>query len=271
MSAKRIKILGCPIDNLSVDEMVKTVEGFIKSKRPHQYVAINADKIVKMRKDPEFREVVRKSDLNIVDGQPLVWLSRLFGKPVKQRYGGLDIMDALAPLSGEKGYRVYYLGAKEEVVKEVVDRYKRSYPDMNLAGWRDGYWSESEEKNIVDNIRESRADILFFAMSSPMKERFLNKYLDEMGVSFAVGVGGAFDILAGKTKRAPKWVQKVGMEWLYRVLQEPGRLWKRYLISNTAFLGIVLREVKRQATLRTKLWRKRYFGGNSEEFAKRKT
>jgi UDP-N-acetyl-D-mannosaminuronic acid transferase (WecB/TagA/CpsF family) len=104
-----------------------------------------------------------------------------------------------------------------------------------------------------------------------MKERFLNKYLDEMGVSFAVGVGGAFDILAGKTKRAPKWAQKAGMEWLYRVLQEPGRLWKRYLISNTVFLGIVSREVKRQTMLRTKLWWKRYFSGTSKEFTKRKT
>ncbi len=238
MSVDRITLLGCPIDNLSIGEMTSVVDGFIKSRKPHQYVAINADKIVKMRKDPEFRDIIMQSDLNIVDGQPLVWVSKLFGRPVKQRYGGLDIMDALIP----RGYGVYFLGAEEDVIKEVVDKYRNLYPDMKLAGWRNGYWSEDEEKGVVEGIKRSSPDILFFAMSSPKKEKFLKKYLKEMKVPFVAGVGGAFDIVAGKTKRAPKWMQDTGLEWLFRVMQEPRRLWKRYLVGNAGFIWIVLKD-----------------------------
>ncbi|MBD3426577.1 MAG: WecB/TagA/CpsF family glycosyltransferase [Candidatus Omnitrophica bacterium] len=234
--------MGCPIDNLSVEEMTEVADGFIKSGRPHQYIAINADKIVKMREDDSFREIVLASDLNIVDGQPLMWVSRLFGTPVKQRYGGLDIMEALISVSGKKGYGIYFLGAGQDVVEKVRESYTKKYPDMKLAGWRNGYWTPEEEESVVRDIASSGTDVLFFAMSSPRKEKFLKKHLENMRVPLVVGVGGAFDIIAGKTRRAPQWMQKMGIEWLYRLLQEPRRLWKRYLIGNTKFIWIVIKE-----------------------------
>lgn len=240
---ERITLLGCPIDNLSLEETVSHIEEFIKSGKPHQYIAINADKIVKMRKDPEFRDILFKSDLNIVDGQPLMWVSRLFGKPVKQRYGGLDIIDAFAAVSEKKGYGIYFLGAREEIVSDVVKKYKDLFPGLKISGWRNGYWKADEEGEVVEDIISSRPDVLFFAMGSPRKEVFLRKYIDKMGIPFVMGVGGAFDIIAGKTKRAPLWMQKMGIEWMFRVLQEPGRLWKRYLIGNSIFIWLVLKEL----------------------------
>ena len=241
-SKKKIHILGCPIDNLSLEESVVRIEEFIKSGKPHQYIAINADKIVKMRKDALLKEIISNNDLNIVDGQPLMWVSRLFGRPVKQRYGGLDIIDAIAPIAEEKGYGVYFLGARREIIKKVAEIFKKRYPGLKISGWRNGYWKAEDEKEVIERIKKARPDILFFAMSSPKKEVFLKEYLNEMEVPFVMGVGGAFDIIAGKTKRAPQWMQDMGLEWLFRVIQEPGRLWKRYLIGNTIFTWLVLKE-----------------------------
>ncbi len=241
-SSDRIDILGCPVDNLSLEESVKRIEEFIKSGKPHQYIAINADKIVKMRKDPLLREIILNNDLNIVDGQPLMWVSKLFGTPVKQRYGGLDIVDAIAPVAAKKGYGIYFLGARQEIIEKVAEAYSARYPKLKISGRRNGYWNAGEEKEVVGKIKEAKPDVLFFAMSSPKKEIFLKEYLNEMGVPFVMGVGGAFDIIAGKTKRAPEWMQRIGMEWLFRVIQEPRRLWKRYLVGNTIFIWLVLKE-----------------------------
>ncbi|MFH1878208.1 MAG: WecB/TagA/CpsF family glycosyltransferase [Candidatus Omnitrophota bacterium] len=247
----RITILGCPVDNLTLEETVKVVEGFIAEGKPRQYIAINAGKIVKMNQDPEFRGILFDSDLNIVDGQPLLWIARLFGTPVKQRFGGIDIIDAVMPVSEKKGYGIYFLGGKKEILDEVVEKYKKMYPALKIAGTRDGYWKAEEEAGVVKKIKESGADIIFFAMSSPRKEEFLKKNMIEMGVPFVAGVGGAFDVISGRTKRAPVWVQKIGMEWFYRILQEPGRLWKRYFFSNTLFAWIVIREAARRFIFKT--------------------
>ena len=141
-----------------------------------------------------------------------------------------------------KGYKIYFLGAREEIVKKVVDKYKTDFPGLNISGWRNGYWNESEEEKVVADIVAAQPDVLFFAMSSPRKEIFLRKYLNRMGIPFVMGVGGAFDVIAGKVKRAPEWVQRIGMEWLFRVIQEPRRLWKRYLIGNAVFMYVVLKE-----------------------------
>jgi len=239
----RIWLLGCPIDNISLKEAIATIEDSINSRRPHQYIAINANKIVKLQKDARIREILLKSDLNIIDGQPLIWVSKLLGRPVKERFGGLDIMAAIIPIAAEKGYRVYFLGSKNNVVVSVVDKYKKLYPGLKITGWRHGYWTKQQEKEIVEKIKESNSDLLFLAISSPKKEIFLNNNLYQMNIPFVIGVGGAFDILAGNLKRAPKFVQDIGLEWLFRVIQEPRRLWKRYLFINTIFIYLVLREL----------------------------
>lgn len=238
----RINFWGFPVDNLSLEEALQQIEGFIRTGKPQQHVAINVDKIIKMRKDPQFRKTIAGCDLITIDGQPLIWASKLLGRPIKERFGGLDIMNGIIPRAVDKGYRIYLLGAREEVVKKVVEHYKLKFPSLRIVGWRDGYWEARKEEKMVTEIKNVKPDILFVAISSPKKEVFLQKYLRKMDVPFVMGVGGAFDIIAGVTKRAPKWMQRCGLEWLFRLCQEPRRLWKRYLLEDPIFLWLVLKE-----------------------------
>ena len=135
----------------------------------------------------------------------------------------------------------FFFGAREPIVQKNVEKFKAKYPQLDIAGYRNGYFTQEEEKDIADQIRDSRADILFVGMSSPKKEKFLNQWMPHMQVPFSMGVGGSFDIVAGLTKRAPKWMQESGLEWLHRFLQEPRRMWWRYAKTNTIFIWKLLK------------------------------
>jgi len=242
----RITLMGCQIDNLSMEETLGRIEGFIGTGRPHQHVVVNVDKLVKASHDPELRRIINECALVNVDGMPVVWASRLLGKPLKERVAGVDLFEALMRRAGEKGWRVFLLGAREEVVSQVAATYSRKYPALTLAGYRNGYWKgEAEEADVVRQIRDSRPDLLFVAISSPKKEQFLGKYQAEMRIPFAMGVGGTFDVAIGKVKRAPVWMQKSGLEWFYRFLQEPRRMFRRYFIEDMAFVWLFIKEAAR--------------------------
>ncbi len=251
--ADRIEILGVPIDNLTVEETLQRIEEFIRSRRVHQHVVVNVDKIVKAQRDAKLREIIRSCDLINVDGQPVVWMSRWLGQPLKERVNGTDLMMALIERSAQKGYRPFFLGAKGEVVVKVVQALQARYPQLPVAGWHDGYWSAEEEPAVVEQIRRSGADILFVAISSPKKEMFLGKWKGELGVPFMMGVGGSFDVAAGCVKRAPRWMQKAGLEWLYRLMQEPARMWRRYLVDDMAIVPLFWREWWRLRNKRGKI------------------
>jgi N-acetylglucosaminyldiphosphoundecaprenol N-acetyl-beta-D-mannosaminyltransferase len=239
----RITLMGCQVDNLTMEETLGKVEGFIQSGRPHQHVVVNVDKLVKASRDPELRQIINDCALVNVDGMPVVWASRLLGKPLKERVAGVDLFEALMRRAGDKGWRVFLLGAREEVVGKVAETYTRKYPKLVLAGYRNGYWQgEEEEAQVAEQIRQSEADLLFVAISSPKKEQFLGKYQAHMRIPFAMGVGGTFDVAIGKVKRAPLWMQKSGLEWFYRFLQEPRRMFRRYFIEDMAFIGLFLKE-----------------------------
>lgn len=239
----RITLMGCQVDNLTMEETLGKVEGFIQSGRPHQHVVVNVDKLVKASRDPELRQIINDCALVNVDGMPVVWASRLLGKPLKERVAGVDLFEALMRRAGDKGWRVFLLGAREEVVGKVAETYTRKYPKLVLAGYRNGYWQgEEEEALVAEQIRQSEADLLFVAISSPKKEQFLGKYQAHMRIPFAMGVGGTFDVAIGKVKRAPLWMQKSGLEWFYRFLQEPRRMFRRYFIEDMAFIGLFLKE-----------------------------
>jgi N-acetylglucosaminyldiphosphoundecaprenol N-acetyl-beta-D-mannosaminyltransferase len=242
MSSQRIELMGCKVDNLSMEETLKTVEGFIDSGQPHQHVVVNVDKLVKARDDAELRNIINNCALINADGMPVVWASRLLGKPLKERVAGVDLFEALMQRSAEKGWRVYLLGAKEEVVSRVKQIYEIRFPNLQFAGYRNGYWKPEEEAGVVDQITQARADILFVAISSPKKEQFLGAYQAQMRIPFAMGVGGTFDVAAGKVKRAPRWMQRSGLEWFYRFLQEPRRMFRRYFIEDMAFVGMLAKE-----------------------------
>lgn len=242
----RIEMMGCQIDNLSMEETLQTIETFIHSGKPHQHVVVNVDKLVKASRDEELRRIINECALINVDGMPVVWASRLLGKGLKERVAGVDLFEALMKRSAEKGWRVFLLGAREDVVSGVKSLYEEKYSGLTVAGYRNGYWKPEDEAAVVEQIKEARADLLFVAISSPKKEQFLGRHLAEMKVPFAMGVGGTFDVAVGKVKRAPVWMQKAGLEWFYRFLQEPRRMFKRYFVDDMAFFWLLAKEAARR-------------------------
>jgi len=238
--------MGNPIDCLNMAQTIGQIEQFIKEKKPRQHVVVNVAKIVEMRNDPQLRKIIASCDLINADGMPIVWASRLLGIPLPSRVAGVDLFQNLVKLCAEKKYRPFFFGARDWVVKKMIEEFKKRYPKLNIAGYRNGYYSEDEEEKIAEMVRESKSDILFVGFSSPMKEKFLNRWMSIMQVPFCMGVGGSFDIIAGKTKRAPLWMQKAGLEWVYRIYQEPRRMWKRYAKTNPIFMWMVVKEWIRQ-------------------------
>jgi len=240
---KRIYIFNCPIDALTMKETVQIIDMAIKEGKHIHHVVVNAAKIVKMQEDKDLYNSVVNADIINADGMPIVWASKLLRNPLPERVAGIDLMQELIKLAYRQGYKIFFFGAREEVVKKVVEKYSKEYSPEIIAGYRNGYYSEKEEPLIAKQIAESGANILFVAISSPKKEKFLYKYKDVLkNVNFIMGVGGSFDVIAGKVKRAPKWMQRCGLEWFYRLLQEPRRMWKRYLIGNTKFMILFLKE-----------------------------
>lgn len=238
----RIEMMGCTIDNLSMEDTLKKIDGFIKSGLPHQHVAVNVDKLVKASRDTELRHVINGCALISADGMPVVWASRLLGKGLRERVAGVDLFEALMRRAADRGWRVFLLGAEEEVVADVKSIYESKFGGLTICGYRNGYWTPNEEAGVVEQIKAARPDLLFVAISSPKKEQFLGKYQAELRIPFAMGVGGTFDVAAGKVRRAPLWMQKSGLEWFYRFLQEPRRMFKRYFIDDVAFLWLFVRE-----------------------------
>jgi len=241
MLKNRINILNCPIDKLTMDETLNKIDQSIQNKMHLQHVVVNAAKMVHMQKNKELYDSVVSSDIINADGQAVVWASKVLGQPLPERVAGIDLMQNLVKLADEKSYKVFFFGAKEEVVKGVVDKYSAMYSQDIIAGYRNGYFNKEDEESIAREIAESGADILFVAISSPTKEIFLNTYKDVINTPFIMGVGGSFDVVSGKVSRAPLWMQKYALEWFYRFLQEPRRMWKRYLYTNSMFLYYVFK------------------------------
>lgn len=244
---RRISLLGLPVDDLTMDETLAAVDDMIATRRVHQHVVVNVAKVVQAQRDPGLREVIAACDLVNVDGQPIVWASRLLGTPLRERVAGIDLMLRLIERADERGYRIFLLGAREDVVSAVAERIGTEHPGAVVAGRRNGYWAAEEEADVVAGIAAARPDILFVAISSPAKERFLARWKDTIDAPFVMGVGGSFDVYAGRVRRAPRWMQRVGLEWFFRVTQEPGRMWRRYAGDAPRFAWIVFRAWARRS------------------------
>ncbi|MDC7996782.1 WecB/TagA/CpsF family glycosyltransferase [Gilvibacter sediminis] len=243
MTARKIHMLNTQIHNLDMEQTLALVDQAIADRKQIHHVAVNAGKIVKMQSDAELRESVNNSDLINADGQAVIWASKFLNQPLKERVAGIDLMGKLVELAHQKNYKIYLFGAKEDVVSKVVSIYKEKYGEDLVAGYRNGYFSKQDEPQIAADIAASGAQILFVAITSPIKENFLYQNREALAaVNMIMGVGGSFDVVAGVTKRAPLWMQNSGLEWFYRFLQEPGRMWKRYLVGNFKFIVLVLTE-----------------------------
>jgi N-acetylglucosaminyldiphosphoundecaprenol N-acetyl-beta-D-mannosaminyltransferase len=228
---------------------VALVDAAIAARSPLHLGVINAAKVVGMAKDPELRAAVLSSDAIFADGMSIVWASRLLGRPLPERVTGIDLMMSLLARGSERGYRVFCLGAREDVSKRTAEIIGRDFPGVQLVGRHHGYYSNDEEPRIVELIAAAQPDILFVAMTSPRKENFLARWGSALNTPVTHGVGGSFDVLAGVVKRAPPLWREHGLEWLYRLKQEPLRLSKRYLTTNTVFCYMVLKALGRRASV----------------------
>jgi N-acetylglucosaminyldiphosphoundecaprenol N-acetyl-beta-D-mannosaminyltransferase len=242
MVMNRIRVFSCPMDASTIDETTNLIGARIEGKIFTQHVVVNVAKIVNMQTDQKLADSVCACDVINIDGMGVVWAARMLGHDIPERVAGIDLFEKLVELATCRGYPIYLLGAKEEIVSAVASKLAAKFPGLKIGGYHHGYFWSNEEA-VVEDIRKSGARMLFVAITSPKKEQFIDKWRDRLGVDFAMGVGGTFDVIAGKVQRAPLWMQKSGFEWLFRVLQEPGRMWKRYFRTNILFAGMLLREL----------------------------
>ena len=239
MAPMRYQILNTYVNALSMDETVAEVEAIISRGVPTQHVVINASKVNLMEDDPELRKIVNECPLINADGASIVMAAKRLGVPLRERVTGIDLFLRLVERARERGWGIYLFGAREEVVQRVRAIFEEAFPGVRIVGIRNGYFTEDDEPGIVADMAASGADLMFVAFSSPKKEYWVHRHLDEIGIPFVMGVGGSFDVVAGVTDRAPKWMQDHGMEWLYRFAQEPRRLWRRYVVGNARFISLV--------------------------------
>lgn len=239
----RVNLFGCSIDILTMAETVELARVAMRDRVRLQHVALNVAKFVNMRSDPILRSDVMGSDVIGIDGMGIVLALRLVGVPVEERVAGIDLFWEVLALCANYGFRPFLLGATPDVLQRAADAIIADFPSIQLAGLRDGYFGPDQEAQVVEQIINSKADCLFIAMPTPRKERFLSAYRERLGVPFVMGVGGSLDVIAGYVRRAPPIIQSVGLEWLYRVYQEPRRMWWRYVKTNTLFAGILIRGI----------------------------
>lgn len=237
----RLKFLGVPVDVLTLDETVAKAAIAMRTRRHCQHVALNVAKFINMRNNDQLQQDVVNSDIISIDGMGIVWGGKLLGLNIPERVTGIDLFDRIILMCAQEGFRPYLLGAKKEVLKKAVNNLLIKYPGLEIAGWRDGYFDTCREDEVINAIREFGADCLFIGLPTPRKEHLLARFRDKLNVPFVMGVGGTFDVVAGSVKRAPILVQDFGFEWLYRLLQEPRRLFWRYFTTNTAFAFLLAR------------------------------
>jgi len=247
--AERVNVAGVEVDNLSEGEAVAAIARRIEAGGAHYLCVINAAKAVAASRDVRLRAALGHAALVTADGISVVWAARWLGSPLKERVTGIDLFERLVAEAASRGWSVYFFGARDESVRGVVARFSREHTNLRVAGWRNGYFEPSEAAAIAEDIRRSKADLLFVAMGSPAQEYWIAEQLERTGVRFAMGVGGSFDHLSGRKPRAPRWMQRAGLEWLYRLQREPRRLWRRYLVGNLQFIRLIVGQ--RRARLRS--------------------
>lgn len=238
---RRVTVLGVEVDPMTMSETLWHARRAMREGRPLTHADLNVAKLVMMRDDPALAAAVTAADLVSVDGMGIVFGARLLGQPIADRVAGVDLMERLVAAAAEDGRRPYLLGASPEVVATLAAKLVERNPTLRLAGADHGYFSDVEEPAVVERVRRAQADCLFVGMPTPRKEIFIDHHRGELDVAFAMGVGGAFDVLSGHLRRAPRWAQRSGLEWLFRLVQEPRRLGPRYLRTNARFLGLILR------------------------------
>ena len=243
-TSPRVRFLGLPLDLLGMDATVAAIEAHVDRGAAGAHLGINAANLVAAHDDAAYRSDLEAADIVTADGQSVVWGARLFGIDVPERVTGIDLMERLLEAARRRGWGVYLLGARAEVVDALARRL--SEDGIRVVGHRDGYFGQDEAAAVAAAVRASEASLLFVGMPSPEKERFIVHEARQAGIPFSIGVGGSFDVLAGELRRAPRLMQRIGLEWLFRLLQEPGRLFSRYAVTNTRFMWLLVQAAVRR-------------------------
>jgi len=248
----RIRFMGCDIDSMTRQETLEQVLAWCREEggRARTLITLNAALLMMMKSNPELARACNAGDIIVADGMPIVWSTRLLGTPLVDRVAGVDLMQRLLEVGGEQGISVYFLGARQEVIDTLLEICARRYPGLRIAGSRNGYFSEDDHAEVIAEIAASRPDILFIGMPTPFKELWGERHRDALGAKVIFGVGGSFDVIGGYVQRAPLWMQNIGMEWFWRLMMEPRKMWKRYLVTNTQFLATLAGELVRRRLLR---------------------
>lgn len=240
---KSRRILNGKFDVLDLRETIDEIYAMIARGDRGWLCTVNVAILMMARDDQRLQAFIDRAAITVADGQPLVWLSRLRGEPLPERVAGVDLVEEICRRAARDRVPVYLLGAERPIVEGVADRMRRDHPGLDLIGVGDGYFSEEEAPARARQVAESGARILIVAMGVPRQEHFIEDYWEELGVGFAIGVGGSFDVISGQRDRAPLWVQRIGFEWAYRLIQEPRRLFMRYLVTNSRFVALVIRDL----------------------------
>ncbi|NNG67475.1 WecB/TagA/CpsF family glycosyltransferase [Caldanaerobacter subterraneus] len=231
----KLYIFGVPIHRVTMIEAVEILKGYLKEDRIHIVATPNAEIIMMAQKDEEYKKILNETDLNVPDGSGVVFASKVFNKPLKERVAGFDLMMEFVKWASHKDVSIYLLGAKPEVVEKAQSNLKNLYPSLKIVGFYHGYFNEKEEENIIEDINKRAAQVLFVALGAPKQEKWIYKNKEKLKVKIAMGVGGSFDVIAGKAKRAPEIYRKLGLEWLYRLIQEPWRYKRMSALPKFAF------------------------------------
>ena len=242
MTGRREIVFGLPLDLMTMSETIGEIVKRLDGGETCRHLVVNVPKALMAQEDDSLARAIRTASIVNADGTWLAVGARLSGVDVPERFTGFDLMQGLMARAATSGHSVYFFGATDEVLSRMIEVYRGRFPGLEVAGSRNGYFTDDESHMIAEDIRSSRAEMLFLGFPSPRKETWLADHIDATGVGFGMGVGGSFDVVAGLTKRAPVWVQQAGMEWLWRLAQEPRRMWRRYVLSAPPFFRLVLDE-----------------------------
>ncbi len=242
----RVNILGVGVSAINMDIALNLIDLWIARREPHYVCVTPVHSIMECQRDPELRRIYNNSGMTTPDGMPLVWLSRLFGYYYVDRVYGPDLMLALCERSVTKGYRHFFYGGAEGVPDQLAANLQRRFPGLIITATYSPPFralTPEEDEQIVNMINDANPDIVWVGLGSPKQERWMAAHIGRIKAPVLIGVGAAFDFLSGRKRQAPRWMQRAGLEWLFRLLSEPRRLWRRYLINNPIFIALVLLQI----------------------------
>jgi N-acetylglucosaminyldiphosphoundecaprenol N-acetyl-beta-D-mannosaminyltransferase len=235
---ERVDMFGVPLASISMDGALTRIDQFVEEGSPHLVVTSDTPSIVRAREDTEYQDIVREADMVTADGRGVVWMARVLGLPMTERVSGADLVQQICARAQDKGYRIYLLGAEPGVAEAAAEKLAKRCPGLNVVGTHHGYFTPEQEPEVVRRIAEARPDILLVALGAPRQEKWIRRHMAELQAPVAIGVGGTFDVLAGRAKRAPEWMQRAGLEWLYRAAREPSRLPRMWALPRLMWMTL---------------------------------